>query len=135
MWLPAVVAGEALVPVIQNLDYALENELYLWLLATLPFLILIFAPMGLPSALLCRELWRLGYRRTALAASVLVVTVTMAMLSLPAELGGRSAAALRLLVVMLPIWIVVYPAVFSLFLGLVLVWLRRRGGTQTTAES
>ena len=61
------------------------------------------APCGLPLALGCRRLWRLGYRRTAWTAAVGLGAVTVAA-SLVAGLLGPIAIALYAVTLSLPVW-------------------------------
>ena len=62
------------------------------------------APCGLPLALGCRRLWRLGYRRSAWSAGTGLGTVTVAA-SLFAGLLGPLAIAVYAAVISLPVWI------------------------------
>ena len=91
-WLPAGVIASALV----RFGMAPDETM---LLSLAPV-----APCGLPLALGCRRLWRLGHRRAAgLAAGILgVVTVAV---SLPAGLLGPLAIAACALLISLPVWI------------------------------
>ena len=68
---------------------------------------------GLPLALGCRRLWRLGYRRGAWMAGIGLGAVTVAA-SLVAGLLGPVAIALYAVVLSVPVWIAWY-------------WLVRRG--------
>lgn len=71
------------------------------------------APCGLPLALGCRRLWRLGYRRDAWAAGAILGTVTVAT-SLFAGLLGPIAIALFAVILSLPVWAAAW-------------WIGRRG--------
>ena len=71
------------------------------------------APCGLPLALGCRWLWRLGYRRDAWTAGIILGTVTVAT-SLVAGLLGPIAIALYAVILSLPVWAASW-------------WLARRG--------
>ena len=66
--------------------------------------LVIVAPCGLPLALGCRRLWRLGYRRGAWWAGIVLGAVTVAA-SLVAGLLGPVAIALYAAVLSLPVWI------------------------------
>ena len=76
-----------------------ESMLFMWARSLTPV-----APCGLPLAVGCRRLWRLGYRRTAWTAGVGLGAVTVAG-SLVAGLLGPVAIAACALVVSLPSWI------------------------------
>ena len=71
------------------------------------------APCGLPLALGCRRLWRLGYRRAAWTAGIGLGAATVAA-SLVAGLLGPVAIAVYAAVLSVPVWIAWY-------------WLVRRG--------
>ncbi len=65
----------------------------------------LLVPCGLPLALGCRCLWRLGYRRSAWAVGIgLGVVTTMA--AVFAGLFGPLAIAVCAVVISLPVWIV-----------------------------
>ncbi len=64
----------------------------------------VSAPAGLPLALGCRFLWRLGYRQTAWAAGAGLGVSTVAA-GLYAGLLGPVAIALCAAIVSLPVWI------------------------------
>lgn len=68
---------------------------------------------GLPLALGCRRLWRLGYRRGAWTAGVALGVVTAAA-TLPAGLLGPVVITVCAVVLSLPVWIAWW-------------WLARRG--------
>ena len=63
----------------------------------------VVAPCGLPLALGCRRLWRLGRRRTAWAAGALLGSVT-AGLTIIAGLLGPIAIAICAMLLSLPAW-------------------------------
>ena len=62
------------------------------------------APCGLPLALGCRRLWRLGYRRAAWAAGVGLGAVTI-LAAVFAGLLGPVAIAVAAVVLSLPVWV------------------------------
>ena len=64
----------------------------------------VVAPIGLPLALGCRRLWRLGYRRTAWAAGAGLGAATVAA-GLYAGLLGPVAIAVCATILSLPVWI------------------------------
>ena len=75
------------------------------LLAPLLSLIVV-APAGLPLALACRRLRRLGYVRTTWVAAAVLAPATVAA-SLVAGLLGPLAIAIYAMVLSLPVWIAV----------------------------
>ncbi len=66
--------------------------------------LVVVAPCGLPLALACRRLWRLGYTRAAWRWGVGLGVVTMCA-TLVAGLLGPIAIVLYVLVLSLPVWI------------------------------
>ena len=92
LWLPAGIAAGRLGPWLAMM--AMET----WSLAP-------FVPCGLPLALGCRRLWRLGYRRGAWIAGVALGAATVAA-TLPAGLLGPLAIAVCAVALGLPIWLV-----------------------------
>ena len=62
------------------------------------------APCGLPLALACRRLGRLGYRRAAWIAGTVLGAATVAA-SLPAGLFGPPGIAVVALLLSLPVWV------------------------------
>ena len=61
-------------------------------------------PCGLPLALGCRRLWRLGYRRGAWIAGISLGAVTVAA-ALPAGLLGPLAIAVCAVALGAPVWL------------------------------
>ena len=98
LWLPAGLVAFAVLRFRPD-PAAWESMLLLW--ARSPVAV---APCGLPLALGCRRLWRLGYRSTAWTAGVVLGVVTVAA-SLVAGLLGPIAIAAWALVISLPAWI------------------------------
>ena len=133
LWLPAVDMGDFLVSVVPWMDRVNPPIGYPQILLRSVIAFLILAPMGLPSALLCRELWRLGYRRTAWSAGAVVLAAAVTTISSDNELIhtlrwtiGGLALAPNLLTMVLPVWIVVYPAIVGMLAWIVVVTLQRR---------
>ena len=89
-------------------------------LMALPSLI-VAAVCGLPLALACRRLGRLGHARAAWIAGVVLGVATVAA-SLPAGLFGPPGVAIVAVLLSLPVWIAVF-------------WLRRRARVDTGDES
>ena len=72
-----------------------------------PFLsLIVVAPAGLPLALACRQLRRLGFVRTTWVAAALLAPATVAA-SLVAGLLGPLAIAIYAVILSLPVWIAV----------------------------
>ena len=65
--------------------------------------LLVAAPCGLPLALACRRLGRLGYARVAWAAGAILGAATVAA-SLPAGLFGPPGIAIAAALLSLPAW-------------------------------
>ena len=81
------------------------NEPATWAMLPLSAVALLpVAPCGLPLALACRRLWRLGYRRAAWTAGVVLGVVTVAA-SLVAGLLGPIAIAIYAVILSLPVWV------------------------------
>ena len=103
LWLPAGVVASALLRFGPGLTV---SELGPWLAMMVveggPSLASM-APCGLPLALGCRRLWRLGYRLGAWAAGTGLGAVTVGV-SLPAGLLGPIAIAICAVVIALPDW-------------------------------
>ena len=141
LWLPVVERTNFLISVIPLLNRLGHPDPYLPLLVESAIALVILAPMGLPSALLCRELWRSGHRRMAWSAGMVVLTAAAVIISSDKEMIyslegtiGRLMLAPGLLTPVLPVWTVVCPA----FIGM-LVWaatapLRRRGKESAVAD-
>ena len=96
LWLPAGVVASAVV------RFGTESATWMSMLMAMGSLVPV-APCGLPLALGCRRLWRLGYRRTAWTAGVGLGAVTVAA-SLVAGLLGPIAIALYAVTLSLPVW-------------------------------
>ena len=113
LWLPTGVVATAVVRF--GADGGMAAEPAMWL-ATVPMMVgslVPVAPCGLPLALGCRRLWRLGYRRGAWTAGIGLGAV-MVPASLVAGLLGPVAVALYAVVLSVPVWIAWY-------------WLARQG--------
>ena len=65
--------------------------------------LVVVAPCGLPLALGCRRLWRLGYRRGAWWAGIVLGAITVAA-SVLAGLLGPVAIAICAVMFSLPVW-------------------------------
>ena len=136
LWLPAVEVGDYLFSVVPWMDRMEPPIGYPQILMGSVPAFLILAPMGSPSALLCRELWRLGYRRMAWSAGAVVFAAAVAIISSDGELihelswtVGKVALAPNLLTMIQPVWIVVYPAIAGVVIWIAAVTLQRRGAS------
>ena len=113
LWLPAGVVASAAVRFGADTGPASEPGMWLAMVPMLAGSLVPVAPCGLPLALGCRRLWRLGRRRTAWAAWGGLGAVTVAA-SLVAGLLGPIAIALYAIVLSVPVWIAWW-------------WIARRG--------
>ena len=104
LWLPAGIVGQALV----RFQPAQMFSQHPGELATMiPFLVVSLLPAslcGLPLALGCRRIWRLGHRRSAWAAGIALGLVSV-LAALVAGLLGPVAIAVVSVVLSLPVWI------------------------------
>ena len=96
LWLPVGVVASAVV------RFGAESAMWMSMLMAAGSLVPV-APCGLPLALGCRRLWRLGYRRAAWTAGVGLGAVTVAA-SLVAGLLGPIAIAVYAVTLSLPVW-------------------------------
>ena len=101
LWLPAGVAAQAAVRFLPAADVAPEAGM--WVTAALMSVssLAVIAPCGLPLALSCRRLWRLGHRRGAWWVGVALGAFTVAA-SVFVGLLGPVAIALCAVVFSLP---------------------------------
>ncbi len=106
LWLPVGVVATAVV------RFGAESAMWMSMLMAAGSLVPV-APCGLPLALGCRRLWRLGYRRAAWTAGVGLGAVTVAA-SLVAGLLGPIGIAVYAVTLSLPVWAASW-------------WLARRG--------
>lgn len=100
IWLPS---GLVLTSIVRFPEQLASPMGWLSLLPALGSLIIV-APCGLPLALACRRLWRLGYREAAWAAMAVLGLVTVAA-TLVAGLLGPVAIAIYAVILSLPVWI------------------------------
>ena len=96
LWLPA---GLILSALLRGFDGGPGVPLPALLLS-----LIVVAPAGLPLALACRQLRRLGYVRTTWAAAAVLAPATVAA-ALVAGLLGPLAIAIYAMVLSLPVWI------------------------------
>ena len=97
LWLPAAIAVTAMVRFAGGPMASADIGPALLSLAPV-------AVCGLPLALACRRLWRLGYRRASWATGLGLGAATTAA-SLPAGLLGPLAIAVCAILLSLPVWI------------------------------
>lgn len=141
LWLPVIERTDVLISVVPWLDRLGHPDPYLRLLVESAVALVILAPMGLPSALLCRELWRTGYRRMAWAAGVVVLAAAAVVISSDKEITyslegtvGRFALAPSLLTPILPVWTVVCPAIIGILVWAASATLRHRRKESTVTH-
>ena len=103
LWLPAGVVAQALVRFGAETGPQAGSGLSPTMLPMLAASLVVVAPCGLPLALGCRRVWRLGYRRGAGWAWVALGAVTVAA-SVVAGLLGPIAIAVYAVVLSLPVW-------------------------------
>ena len=112
LWLPAGVMATTAVRFLPASEPATEPAMWLPMVVMAMQSLAFVAPCGLPLALGCRRLWRLGYPRAAWTTGFGLGAVTVAA-SLVAGLLGPIAIAAYAVVLSLPIWVAVW-------------WLNRR---------
>ena len=105
LWLPAGVVATAVVRFGAGGGPAAETAMWLPTVPMMAGSLVPVAPCGLPLALGCRRLWRLGYRRGAWTAGIGLGAVTAAA-SLVAGLLGPVAIAVYAVVLSAPVWVV-----------------------------
>ena len=113
LWLPAGVVATAVVRFGPDAGRMQDAGPWLASVLTMAGSLVLVAPCGLPLALGCRRMWRLGYRRGAWLAGAGLGAVTVAA-SLVAGLLGPVAIAIYAVVLSVPVW-------------LAWLWLVRRG--------
>ena len=97
---------------------------FFWPMLTV--VVAIFAYISVMPALLCRQLWRLGYRQSAWIAGVAIAIATVSVI------GGMSDSLeefnydLIAMTLFLPVWTAVYMALCSLLLCVGLALIPRR---------
>ena len=103
LWLPAGVVAQALVRFLPETGAQTDPGLAAAMLPMLAGSLVLVAPCGLPLALGCRRVWRLGYRHGAGWAWIGLGAVTVAV-SVVAGLLGPVAIAVYAVVLSLPVW-------------------------------
>ena len=104
LWLPAGVVAMAAVRFLPGHGLHETGGMASAMLLMSAGSLLPVAPCGLPLALGCRRLWRLGYRRAAWMTGIGLGAVTVAA-SLVAGLLGPVAIAIYATVLSTPVWI------------------------------
>ena len=132
MWVPAIEVGDHLFSVVPLMNTVAPRDGLALILMWLPLAVLILAPMGLPSALLCRRLWQLGYRRVAWSAGSVVFAAAAVIISSDGQVIhslqgtiGASAFAPNVLAMTLPVWLLVHPAIVGALVWIAIVLLQR----------
>ena len=95
LWLPAGVAAQAAV--------RFAPDIWSAAMLTADASLAVLVPCGLPLALGCRRLWRLGYRSGSWSVGFALGAVTVAA-SVAAGLLGSEAVAVCAAVTSLPVW-------------------------------
>lgn len=103
LWLPVGVAATA---PLRGLRLGADSEPWPMVLLMMGSSLVVVAPGGLPLALACRRLWRLGRRRVAWVAFAAMAITTVAA-TLVAGLLGPLATYVYAAVLSAPVWIAV----------------------------
>ena len=103
LWLPAGVVAQAAVRFGPATDGPPDPAMWAATVLMAVSSLVVAAPCGLPLALGCRRLWRLGYRRGAWWAGVSLGALTVAA-SVLAGLLGPVAIAVCAAIFSLPAW-------------------------------
>ena len=103
LWLPAGLAATGVVQFAA--PGASPGDFWMWMSVVLVSgaTLLVMAPCGLPLALGCRGVWRLGHRRAAWAAGLVLGVVTVEAVPF-GGLHGLLAIASSALGASLPVW-------------------------------
>ena len=104
LWLPVGIVVTAILRFAPDTGPATDSAAWITMTVTSLQSLIFVAPCGLPLALACRRLWRLGYGRTAWAAGIGLGAVTVAA-SLVAGLLGPIGILAYALVLSAPVWI------------------------------
>ena len=109
----------------------------LWpvILKYLVFSLVVLGPIGLPPALLCRQVWQSGYRRTAWVAWIAMAAITAALHYWYGIPTNAERGSLVIVAHLLPVWIVAYLAIFSAPLFIAVLLLKGRRGPVTGRDS
>lgn len=113
LWLPAGVVLQAAVRFLPETEAPAEPGMWVAAVVMSASSLVVVAPCGLPLALACRRLWRLGYRRTAWYAGIALGALTVTA-SVFAGLLGPLAIVAGAVLLSLPVWMAWW-------------WLARRG--------
>ena len=103
LWLPAGVAARAVVRFLMATAAPPDPGMWVAAVPMAAASLVVLAPCGLPLALGCCRLWRLGYRRGAWWIGITLGSITVAA-SVFAGLLGPAAIAIGALIFSLPVW-------------------------------
>ena len=143
-WLPLLFCGFwAFGILLQVLVFGFPVEILvdrfatLWpvILKYLAISLFVLGPIGLPPALLCRRIWQSGNHRTAWAAWIAMAAITVALFYWHGIPTNADSGRLLILVHFLPVWIVVYLAIFSVPLCIAVLLLHGRRTPVTGRDS
>ncbi|MCY3702749.1 MAG: hypothetical protein OXG16_08720 [Rhodospirillales bacterium] len=112
LWLPAGIMATAAVRFPPEPGPSTEPAMWITVVVMSMQSLVFAAPCGLPLALACRRVWRLGYARAAWAVGVCLGAITVAASLLAGLLG--------------PIGILAYALVLSAPVWMAAWWLARR---------
>ena len=113
LWLPAGVVAQAVVRFMPRYGLHWDPATLIQMSMVMVMSLLPVAVCGLPLALGCRRLWRLGYTQAAWIAGFVLGSFTVTT-SVFAGLLGPIAIAIAAVLLSLPVWIASW-------------WLARRG--------
>ena len=143
-WLPLLFCGFWVFGILlQVLVFGFPMEILvdrfttIWpvILKYLAITLVVLGPIGIPPALLCRRIWRSGNRRTAWAAWIAMAAITVALFYWHGIPANADSGKLLILVHLLPVWIVVYLAIFSVPLCIAVLLLHGRKTPVTGRDS
>ena len=104
LWLPAGIMATAAVRFSPEPGPSTEPAMWITMAVMSVQSLIFVAPCGLPLALACRRVWRLGYTRAAWSVGVGLGAITVAA-SLVAGLLGPIGILAYALVLSAPVWI------------------------------
>ena len=143
-WLPLLFCGFWVFGILHQvlvsgfpMEILVDRFATLWpvILKYLAISLIVLGPIGIPPALLCRRIWQSGNRRTAWAAWIAMAAMTVALFYWHGIPANADSGKLLILVHLLPVWIVVYLAIFSVPLCIAVLLLHGRKTSVTGRDS